>query len=53
MLKGARANILEAIGHTPLVKLNRLGHGLAVYSTGRASAARPVPPARLISPCAD
>lgn len=29
MLKGARANILEAIGHTPLVKLNRLGHGLA------------------------
>ncbi len=33
MLKGARANILEAIGHTPLVKLNRLGHGLpaAIY----------------------
>lgn len=29
MLKGARANILEAIGHTPLVRLNRLGHGLA------------------------
>jgi cystathionine beta-synthase len=29
MLKGARRNILEAIGHTPLVKLNRLGQGLA------------------------
>jgi cystathionine beta-synthase len=26
MLKGAYANILEAIGHTPLVKLNRLAH---------------------------
>ncbi|HEX2675290.1 MAG TPA: cystathionine beta-synthase [Polyangiales bacterium] len=29
MLKGARANILEAIGHTPLVKLNRLTQGVA------------------------
>ncbi len=29
MLPGARANILEAIGHTPLVKLNRLGQDVA------------------------
>ena len=28
MLKQARANILEAIGNTPLVKLNRIGAGL-------------------------
>mgnify|MGYP001060137526 CR=1 FL=1 len=29
MLPRARANILEAIGHTPLVKLQRLSQGLA------------------------
>jgi cystathionine beta-synthase len=29
MLKNARANILEAIGRTPLVKLNRIGRELA------------------------
>jgi cystathionine beta-synthase len=29
MLRHARANILEAIGHTPLVKLNRLGQDVA------------------------
>lgn len=29
MMRGAKANILEAVGHTPIVKLNKVTEGLA------------------------